>query len=327
MPWLLSRKRLISLVLIDLFLFLSINFYFRLNFHNDFSYNGLIFLLPFWTLTSYIVGRYTNHRKELFIVDFFKSLMSTLLVNFVVTIIYLLIFLPFSHGFDGIQAMTINLYLINIFSSISFFIQFFALRIFRTFFIKSPNWYFIGSEETLKKLRMELNKSKIKAVIKSISFVDKTNFEKKKLFLKCDGLIIEDIDYYLKNGIFKFLAENKLNIPLWTISLWCSEVIQRYPSSLLTETEKINLTFQRFTVEMRIKRLADISLSILILILAVPFFFLIYILIKIEDGGPFLYYQNRNGLREKIFRIYKIRSMKVNSEKDGVQWSKTNGVG
>ncbi|MBU5294099.1 sugar transferase [Anaerosalibacter bizertensis] len=70
-----------------------------------------------------------------------------------------------------------------------------------------------------------------------------------------------------------------------------------------------------------IKRLIDMILCLI----AFPIFILIYIpiaiLIKIEDGGPIFYSGERIGKDNKIFRMHKFRSMKVNApnilNKDG----------
>lgn len=62
-----------------------------------------------------------------------------------------------------------------------------------------------------------------------------------------------------------------------------------------------------------IKRLIDL----LICIVAFPFFLIIFIAvslaIKIEDRGPVFYKAKRIGKDEKIFDMYKFRSMKVNA--------------
>ena len=47
-------------------------------------------------------------------------------------------------------------------------------------------------------------------------------------------------------------------------------------------------------------------------------------MIKIEDNGPIFYSQERTGLYGEKFSIYKLRSMKKNSEKEGPVWAKLN---
>ncbi|ENH98101.1 priming glycosyltransferase [Gracilibacillus halophilus YIM-C55.5] len=63
------------------------------------------------------------------------------------------------------------------------------------------------------------------------------------------------------------------------------------------------------------KRMMDICLSIIGLILLSPIFIITAILIKIEDPkGPILFNQNRVGKLEKQFKMYKFRSMVSNAE-------------
>lgn len=65
-----------------------------------------------------------------------------------------------------------------------------------------------------------------------------------------------------------------------------------------------------------IKRLFDVILSILGIIITSPLCLVIYILIKCEDRGPVLFRQERIGYGGKPFIIYKFRSMIIEAEKD-----------
>jgi lipopolysaccharide/colanic/teichoic acid biosynthesis glycosyltransferase len=47
-------------------------------------------------------------------------------------------------------------------------------------------------------------------------------------------------------------------------------------------------------------------------------------LIYLEDKGPIFYNQTRTGLNGKIIKIIKFRSMHVDAEIEGIQWSKNN---
>ena len=67
-----------------------------------------------------------------------------------------------------------------------------------------------------------------------------------------------------------------------------------------------------------IKRIFDILVSLIVLIVFSPVFAIIAILIKVEDGGPVLYRQDRVTIGGKVFSILKFRSMIVDAEKDGV---------
>ncbi len=64
------------------------------------------------------------------------------------------------------------------------------------------------------------------------------------------------------------------------------------------------------------KRLIDIILSLLgIMVLALPML-LIAVIIKVDSQGPVLFKQKRVGLHKKHFMIYKFRSMKTNVPHD-----------
>ena len=55
-----------------------------------------------------------------------------------------------------------------------------------------------------------------------------------------------------------------------------------------------------------------------------PVIVLAAFLIYREDKGSIFYSQIRKGLYSKNIRIFKLRTMKLNSEKNGVQWSQQN---
>lgn len=65
------------------------------------------------------------------------------------------------------------------------------------------------------------------------------------------------------------------------------------------------------------KRLFDLVCVFFASIVFSPFIVVVYIAIKLEDGGPAIFKQERIGKGGKPFMLYKFRSMKVNAEKDG----------
>jgi sugar transferase (PEP-CTERM system associated) len=74
-----------------------------------------------------------------------------------------------------------------------------------------------------------------------------------------------------------------------------------------------------------IKKVFDISLALLLLVLVWPFMILTALAVYLESGGPVIYKQVRTGLYGKEFSIYKFRSMTQNAEKDGkAVWATKN---
>jgi lipopolysaccharide/colanic/teichoic acid biosynthesis glycosyltransferase len=70
------------------------------------------------------------------------------------------------------------------------------------------------------------------------------------------------------------------------------------------------------------KRAFDLIVSVLLCTVALPLILLSVFLVKLTSRGPVFYTQIRLGLNGQPFRIYKIRSMVVDSEKGGACWSK-----
>ncbi|HBI02600.1 MAG TPA: hypothetical protein DDY49_01040, partial [Paenibacillaceae bacterium] len=63
------------------------------------------------------------------------------------------------------------------------------------------------------------------------------------------------------------------------------------------------------------KRLFDLTVSSVAIVLLSPVFLLIAILIKLDSKGPVFFLQSRVGKDEKVFQIYKFRTMVVDAEK------------
>jgi lipopolysaccharide/colanic/teichoic acid biosynthesis glycosyltransferase len=65
-------------------------------------------------------------------------------------------------------------------------------------------------------------------------------------------------------------------------------------------------------------RLLDIFFSVIGILLLSPLLLIIGILIKLTSKGPFLYKQERVGYFNSDFKVFKFRTMKVNSDKLGL---------
>lgn len=66
-----------------------------------------------------------------------------------------------------------------------------------------------------------------------------------------------------------------------------------------------------------IKRLLDILLSFLAIIVLLPIYIIVAILVRIKLGSPVLFTQERPGLHEKIFKMYKFRTMTSEIDEEG----------
>jgi O-antigen biosynthesis protein WbqP len=67
---------------------------------------------------------------------------------------------------------------------------------------------------------------------------------------------------------------------------------------------------------MKVKRLIDIILSLIGLIVLSPIFLVLIIAIKIDSRGPVLFKQKRVGINKTYFSILKFRTMRIDTPKD-----------
>lgn len=78
---------------------------------------------------------------------------------------------------------------------------------------------------------------------------------------------------------------------------------------IMLEKKKLSRNTYEF-----LKRLMDIICSMSALIVLAPILIVVAILIKIESKGPVIFSQERVGINNKKFKMYKFRSMVVNAE-------------
>jgi exopolysaccharide biosynthesis polyprenyl glycosylphosphotransferase len=103
---------------------------------------------------------------------------------------------------------------------------------------------------------------------------------------------------------------------------------------ILLGTVKMNHVYGAVLIEIRqelmpkwqrvIKRILDLTASILALIVLSPLLLYIIIRVKMSSPGPIFFAQERLGLHGQPFTIFKFRSMYVDAEKSGPQLSKDN---
>ena len=71
-----------------------------------------------------------------------------------------------------------------------------------------------------------------------------------------------------------------------------------------------------FMVYLRTKRIIDIFLSLIAIIILSPVFMILIIAIKVDSKGPVLFKQKRVGINKTHFNMLKFRTMRIDSPKD-----------
>lgn len=99
-------------------------------------------------------------------------------------------------------------------------------------------------------------------------------------------------------------------------------LIGKIELSLMDGTPLLRVSSELMPVwEKNFKKVFDITISFLFIILMLPVYLFIAIAIKMSSKGPIIYKQKRIGKNGKVFNILKFRSMVKNAEKDGPKLS------
>lgn len=73
-----------------------------------------------------------------------------------------------------------------------------------------------------------------------------------------------------------------------------------------------------------LKRTLDVLISVIGIILLLPFLPIVALAIKMDSPGTVLYFQTRVGRHGKSFRVWKLRTMVQDADKDNVHWTMAN---
>ncbi len=140
----------------------------------------------------------------------------------------------------------------------------------------------------------------------------------KEEILKYQAIVIGDIPSHDRNVFLKYCFENNKRCycqpKISDIMIMSSEKIHMFDTPLLL-FRNCGLTVEKQVI----KRIFDVICSTFMFVVLSPVFLLIAVLIKAYDGGPVFYKQERLTKDGKIFMVYKFRSMRVDSEKQGAR--------
>ncbi len=130
-----------------------------------------------------------------------------------------------------------------------------------------------------------------------------------------DGIIIGDVPARCRNQLVKLCYAKDIRsytVPkISDILLRSSTELNIFDSPLYLSRNFGGLAWDQVVI----KRLMDLVIASILLILTSPFFLLTAVLIKCSDRGPVLYRQDRLTQGGKVFSIYKFRTMIVDAEK------------
>lgn len=166
--------------------------------------------------------------------------------------------------------------------------------------------------ELVLKMSMRIDKY---IICESIKF-DEDLTEIKRQIMKYEGVIICDIPFDYRSELMKYCYSHRVRVyvspEITDIILRGADDVRLFDTPLLV-CRNYGLTFE----QKLFKRAFDLLIGITMGIIFIPAFIIIPIVIKLYDGGPVFYKQERLTIGGKRFFVYKFRSMIVNAEKNG----------
>ena len=139
---------------------------------------------------------------------------------------------------------------------------------------------------------------------------------REEVMKRYQGMVIWDIPQKSRNNLLKFCYSKSIRVYMMPkisdVIVQGADVLHFFDTPVLL-TREYPLSFeQRF-----IKRSIDLFCAIILIIITSPIMLVTAVIIKVSDGGPVFYKQNRVTIGGKVFKIVKFRSMRVDAEKDG----------
>ncbi len=278
---------------------------------------GLIFI-PI----SYISGRYNNFKLNN-TKDILKFIGKTLISGIITIniILFLAILLSNFKIFNIAYAHIIKLYCLYLL--ISVLVQFILNITISRYFLRKTKTWLIFKDTNINMLTFGDDYKTIEGSNYKYIFIDKLEIDILENTKDIEGIIFNrhpNLSKELQRIILK------RDIKLITFQEWYSKFLFTIPVHTIykNEFDQIQFDSNMNDVQFRFKRTLDIFFSIFLLIITLPLILISSLLIYIEDKGPIIYSQKRTGFKGEVFLIYKLRTMKVNAEKDGAQWSSRN---
>lgn len=272
--------------------------------------------------------------------------------NIIIMVVYMLIFLLFMHVYGGMkigQLKTTNVVFSQALSGLcaNVFIYFIIVLLSRHLVAVVPmlvmtvidvavtavfawvfNKFYIHIFPARKLVMIYDEYSVEPLVSKMITRSDKYQIVKKlsidvgqetleQEILNSEGVVLNDLHSEARNHILKFCYTNRIRVYITPkvsdILIRNSETLHLFDTPLMLVRGSGMSWGQKF-----LKRLMDIVVSLIMIVVASPFMLIAAVLIKGYDRGPVLFKQKRLTVDRKEFYVYKFRSMIVDAEKDGV---------
>ena len=326
-PWLQQRWTLLGLALLDASLVVSnYNLLFWNRFDRWAGITGWVATVAaIWLGTSYLLGRYSRTEDASGNSMLARAWASAVTVGVVFTVV-----ISTSWGLGSDDPRAFRSFVVPVLGA-SLLGSSLAQEFASYFAAPRTIWKLITKETEREVMQRELEENwSTKAIeVKLELDTDKDLSKALKEASGRNGFAISDrVD--LEDEVVESLLSHKTQgAAVCSLTAWCERYLQRIPPEILSSrwlAQAEGFDLQPGRMSWRVKRFGDLCLSCALLVASAPLVGVAALAIRLEDGGPVFYSQIRSGLYGEPFRIWKLRSMRIDAESQGAQWSKRGDI-
>ncbi|RJQ29347.1 exopolysaccharide biosynthesis polyprenyl glycosylphosphotransferase [Candidatus Parcubacteria bacterium] len=275
-------------------------------------------IFPFWLLIFYWNDLYrfkALRDRRLLLKSLFRAILLAVLGS-------VLLFYLFP-GFFGVNPKT-NLFVLGI--SSFFVLYIWRARILSLFVSRATNIILLGNSNKTQELCafLESNPHAGFRVADTITSEKDYSLERIKNDIEKTNARLIVVEKHFANNM-EFVRSLYKLIPLEVSIMQFSDfyevIFEKEPLEELGEDWFVQNISARRPMYDSTKRIVDIVCSLCFGIIMIAPWIIIAILVKLSSRGPVIYKQTRIGKNGELFTIYKFRTMHVDSEKNGPQWS------
>ncbi len=192
---------------------------------------------------------------------------------------------------------------------------------------KRQAWLFIGAADDYEKLRADLQRVDFGGFLEHRNFSLSSTELFSLLAQDWTGVVVgphapKDLNNHLMKARLKGLSLLSLQS---FYEFHCGKIpVHSLDDAWFAFTEGFFILHSPMSV--RMKRVTDIVLSIVFMIIALPIMLITIVLVRLESRGSVFFKQKRVGISGKSFTMWKVRSMCHDAEKEGAQWAAAKDV-
>ena len=326
-PWFQERSTLFGLSVLDALWvggFYNLVFALRMLRLPGFDWMELL-LIGGWTGLSYLGGRYSNRlgRRDDLLLELGRSLLVSVLLLALAVVV-------FSWGLKSRDPRTFRGFLVPLLTAVCVSSTVTQQLVRRGMQRRRDPWIVVSSPADLaviaREQQPELRRTPTRLVPTEAVHALSQELQQPG-GTAWAGLAVGDL-----HGVQPQLLEDLANsraagLRVSSLISWCETYLQRVPPELISPEWRLQaegFELHPGSLSWRLKRVGDLGLASLLLLLSAPLVLVSALLIWLEDRGPIFYTQERSGIYDGTIRIIKLRTMRVNAETRTAQWAQRN---